>query len=178
VYEMGARLTELERARKPTTEKYATAFATLLGRKIKGDTFFQHLSLLFDVRDEIVHTKAQEYEISDDDKMLSPRSDKMMARLKSLGLTTDFKNEYVTTGLLGWISTPASARWACNTAVATVKRFIDSTPAGDFRMLLDYASSPWSRAASRGRRWVCRCPDRRGCTSARLPSRCYRPRRR
>jgi hypothetical protein len=42
VYEMGSRLTQLESDRRPTTEKYATAFAMLLDRKVKGDTFFQN----------------------------------------------------------------------------------------------------------------------------------------
>jgi hypothetical protein len=97
------------------------------------------LRLVFDVRDAIMHTKAQEYEVSDDDKMLSPHADKIMSRLKARRLTTDFENEFVTTGLLGWISTRASARWACNTAVATVRTFLDHTPAGDFKTLLDFA---------------------------------------
>jgi hypothetical protein len=136
VYEMAARLRDAETNRVSTTAKYDIAFSMLLARKVKGDTFFQEIDLLFSVRNAIMHTKAQEYELSDDDHMLSKDTDRLMARLKAKALTTNFESEHITTGLLGWIATRASARWACNTAVATVRKFVADAPDGDFKSML------------------------------------------
>ncbi len=139
VFEMGEALDRAENDHKGPRVKYEIALSMLSGgRTIKGEQPYQDLALLISVRDQIVHTKTQEYDVHDD-RLRSEQSAKLLRRLEDKGVTAVMDSPHVTTSLLGWVATRAAARWACNTAAVAVNTIIDRLPQGDSKQVLKAA---------------------------------------
>lgn len=99
-------LHEIENSRGSTRDKYLTGLDTLTGKSFpKGESPYQDFEILFSVRDALMHPKLEK--ISDE-----PHS--IVKKLLSKSVCAKDNG-----GRQSWhdrVFTPATAKWACNTA--------------------------------------------------------------
>jgi hypothetical protein len=100
-------LQEAEDSRGSTRLKYQMGLAVLTGKPFaKGTPPYQDFDLLFSIRDELMHHKLEK---------LTEEPHKLVKRLRSKHLCAD--DAGVKQSWHGLVFTPATAKWACNTAV-------------------------------------------------------------
>lgn len=106
---------ELEESRASVKAKYLMAKAMLTGGKTydKGGRPFQDFTLLFSIRDAIVHHKPQ---------VVGDKPHALVKKLAEMKLCDHGNSET----WISQISTPAVAGWACNTAIAMIRSIVDS----------------------------------------------------
>lgn len=103
-------LEDIESSRGSTRLKYQIGLAILTGTPFrKGEYPYQDFDLLFAVRDELMHHKLEK---------LTQEPHKLVKRLRSKRLFAD--DGGVKQSSHGLVFTPATAKWACNTAVAMI----------------------------------------------------------
>ena len=97
---------EAESSRGSTRLKYQMGLAVLTGKPFpKGEYPYQDFDLLFSIRDELMHHKLEK---------LTEEPHRLVQRLRSKHLCAD--DGGVKQSWHGLVFTPATAKWACNTA--------------------------------------------------------------
>ena len=93
----------------------------------KGASPYQDFSLLIALRNELVHRKAEQYEV---DLFQAPLStNALLERLRSKNITAEPRtNRPQVWGLFLAIETPAVARWAVSAAAAMIKDIAAAAP--------------------------------------------------
>lgn len=99
-------LHEIEDSRGSTRLKYLMGLATLTGKPFrKGDYPYQDFEILFSIRDELMHHKLEK---------ISDEPHRIVKKLRSKGVCAE--DNGVRRSWHGLVFTPATAKWACNTA--------------------------------------------------------------
>ncbi len=98
----------------------------------KGGSLFQDFSLLFKIRDSLVHLKPQdEFKVTPNGDIVRIMTPKILEGLPKNTLAK--YNERVVADWIGSISTQAVARWACNTTTNMVHSILSILPDSLFK---------------------------------------------
>jgi len=133
VQAFAAMMKEIEESKGPIRLKYQVARAAFAGQAYnQGTSPFQEFTLLFKLRDEIVHLKAEKkIKFSAEGKITSIQAPGVIERLpKNILASFNAGDSY---SWLDLVNTPATARWSCNTASKMVLSILDVLPAGEFK---------------------------------------------
>ena len=101
----------------------------------KGARPYQDFALLIALRNELVHRKAERYEVDESDAPLT--ANQLLARLRSKNITAEPRGKKPQVwGLLLAIETRAVANWAVDTVAAMMKDIASAAPQ-EFRLVLE-----------------------------------------
>jgi hypothetical protein len=124
------------------TLKYQIAKLALTGKTPdRGQALFQDFATLADLRNSLMHMKydhIKSVRIGEVDV----QHPSVIAKLCSKNILALLEGDDAGDAVAGWVhrmSTPAVARWACNTVAAVVKDLVESIPDSETRRLLDLA---------------------------------------
>jgi hypothetical protein len=124
----GQRIQELENERSSTLDKFLAAAPLLSSTKFeKGRNPFQDFSLLFDVRNMIIHVKAIDQSGPQDGEAATFTMPEKVRVLQGKGLA---KQSVVGVGM-SWcaaLETDKMASWACETALNMILAVLDLIP--------------------------------------------------
>lgn len=113
--------------------KYMVAGAIFAGKPYdKGAPPYQDFALLIELRNALVHMKTKQISgLLSVSNAIKPSPPGVVKKLPQDLLTGDDHKYW-----LDRISTPALARWACNTAVSMIRSFVEIVPASRLREIL------------------------------------------
>ena len=142
VHRFAALLRNAEESRASTALKYELALTWFSDQEDPlGRQPYQDFSLLFDLRNLLMHGKQEKYDFRQD----SPNGDrttKLVHRLVSRQVGTRSRRAPAGVPFLSRISDKSVAGWACDTAAAMVQAVISAIPEGDFKTVLAFAYGP------------------------------------
>ncbi len=120
-------LAKVEDSRGTTQEKYLSAKAAFTGETYdKGSQPYQDFSLLFDLRNSLMHLKfdrIKSVKVNEADVQHPP----VIERLRSKNVLAACDSDTITSWVT-LICTPAVAEWACNACVAMVRSLLSCIP--------------------------------------------------
>jgi hypothetical protein len=130
-------LATAEESNAPIQLKYMMASICLRGTAFdRGRAPYQEFSDLIDLRHSLVHLKGQRYSQGLTHVPDRQLRQSILRRLRAKNILADLPADHQTS-ISTWISTPAVARWALNTASAMVREVLEMIPDGQFRRDLD-----------------------------------------
>jgi hypothetical protein len=125
-------LIEADEERASTVDCYLRAAKCLPGPPFaNGDSISYRLSLLFALRNHLLHARPQTLDDSPHKLILRLQSQKVLAKLDGV------RDKYVAAKLC----TRAMTRWACNVVTDTIKAIADVMAAEEFSMIAHRASN-------------------------------------
>lgn len=137
---LGRLLDETERSKGTTKLKYMVAKVALTGKSYdKGLPPFQDFSLLMDLRNALMHMQLDRINSVEPAKV-DIQYPAVVSKLRSKAILAVVEGDDTNNAIVSWlsrVSTPAAARWACNTTAAIVKDVADSIPDGDLKQVTD-----------------------------------------
>ena len=130
-------LSEVEDAHGTTNMKYLLGKLALTGKTFnKGQNPYQDFALLMDLRNSLMHLKFDRIESIKlgEVKVHHPS---VVAKLQSRNVLAEFENEVTMASWVLRVSTPATARWACNATARIIKDIVESIPDSELRSTAD-----------------------------------------
>ena len=135
-------LTTVEEYNGQIKLKLEVTYIAISGKRPKqGIQPYQDFVTLFNLRNELVHLKPKdEYTLNLDSDDLPSSKRTILNKLSGLNILREpstYKNPVINKDcpvpLLERISTPAAAKWACNTAAKTVQDIVNKMPNSEFK---------------------------------------------
>ncbi|WP_413171143.1 hypothetical protein [Anabaena azotica] len=142
VKKLATELTNIEESNGQIKQKIEVTYIAISGEPPNfGDTLHQNFSNLIKLRNELVHLKPKdEYTLNLDSDDLPSSKRTILNKLSGLNILREpstYKNPVINKDcpvpLLERISTPAAAKWACNTAAKTVQDIVNKMPNSEFK---------------------------------------------
>lgn len=127
---VGIAMAQAEDGRGSPQLKYLVGRTILEQQPIdKGQSSYQHLDLLFKIRNEIVHLKPKEKPYHDEQTGLYMHSSNpIVERLRALRILREFPDPNTSAAFLVLIATRRAAQWACLTVAKVVRSFVGVVP--------------------------------------------------
>ena len=137
VANLAALLGDAESGKASTALKFQLARIVLAGVGFdRGSSPYQDFALLLDLRNDLVHMKFERVWPSPPDN-LRMEYPEIVKRLRSKNVIAELEPPEALASWVAMVSTPATARWACNAATRIVRDIIALVPASSLRRSID-----------------------------------------
>lgn len=140
---------KVEESNGQITLKVAVMFIVLTGQTYDASRQpFQDFETLVRLRNELAHIKPVDIFERDTNGVITNSPRRILSRLPAHILATppredneDNVGQNVPLPLTGYVSTPAAAKWACNTLAHLVEAIVASMPSSQFKATMESYSS-------------------------------------